>query len=359
MIEFDFTVERDRFRLEVAGNWSPGIHGLFGPSGSGKSTLLHAIAGSTRPRSGRIRIGDHSVFDASRSLFLPPSERRCGLVFQDARLFPHFDVERNLRYGYPKNGRWITFEEVVELFELRSLLAARPRDISGGEVQRVALGRALLAQPKALLLDEPLAGLDAVRKRQILPFLRQLRDRANIPIVYVTHDLRELLHLTEEITLIRDGVITHRGHYRDLVVEGGAIDVLAHSGLVNVHEGTIETPRTVRLGPAVSDGLVLRIPETQSAVGRTVWVNLRAEDLAIAHQKVDGISIQNQFRARVERISAHERRAIVEVRPSDGVKPLVIEVSNEACETLGLAPGREITCLVKSHAITIEDRDAT
>ncbi|HYZ31191.1 MAG TPA: ATP-binding cassette domain-containing protein, partial [Crenalkalicoccus sp.] len=180
------------FALEAGFAAPGGVTALFGPSGSGKSTILAAIAGLLRPQAGRIALAGEALFDAARGLFVPPERRRCSVVFQDARLFPHMSVAGNLRYGLrraPRGAAGPAFEEVVALLGLDALLARRPLGLSGGERQRVALGRALLARPRLLLMDEPLAALDAPRRAEVLPYLARLQEAARLPILYVTHAL--------------------------------------------------------------------------------------------------------------------------------------------------------------------------
>ena len=176
------------FALDVAFQVPPGVTALFGPSGSGKSTIVNAVAGLLRPDSGRIVQSGRILLDTDQRLFLPPHQRRIGCVFQDDRLFPHLTVRQNLSYG-----RWfapasdLSFDRIVNLLNLAPLLNRRPATLSGGERQRVAIGRALLANPQLLLMDEPLAALDETRKAEILPYLEQLRDTTQVPILYVSH----------------------------------------------------------------------------------------------------------------------------------------------------------------------------
>jgi molybdate transport system ATP-binding protein len=193
---------------------SAGVTALFGPSGAGKSTVLAAVAGLLRPEAARIAIGGEVLCDTARGVFLPPEHRRCGVVFQDARLFPHLSVGGNLRYGErraPRGASGPSFAEVVGLLGLEKLLMRRPASLSGGERQRVALGRALLARPRLLLMDEPLASLDAARRGEVLPFLARLRDAAGLPILYVTHALDEVDALADELVLIEAGRVLASG----------------------------------------------------------------------------------------------------------------------------------------------------
>jgi molybdate transport system ATP-binding protein len=199
---------RGDFTLELAFRSEARITALFGPSGSGKSTLLNVIAGLIAPDEARIVIDGRVLADTKAGIAVPVHRRRVGYVFQDARLFPHLTVARNLLYGRwftPRPERYGSFREVVDLLGIRPLLGRRPATLSGGERQRVAIGRALLASPGLLLMDEPLASLDAARKAETLPYLERLRDELSIPMVYVSHSLDEVRRLTHSIVYLEDG----------------------------------------------------------------------------------------------------------------------------------------------------------
>lgn len=208
MIEVQVRYDQGDFALDAAFASDRHVVALFGPSGSGKTTLLNAIAGLIRPQAARIVIGGTVLTDTEARVFLAPHRRRVGYVFQDARLFPHLNVGRNLAYGRwfaPPRERNQTFDEVVALLGIEPLLERRPRNLSGGEKQRVAIGRALLASPRLLLMDEPLASLDEARKRETLPYLERLRDQLAIPIVYVSHSRPEVERLAGRIVEMEGG----------------------------------------------------------------------------------------------------------------------------------------------------------
>lgn len=202
------------FPVAAAFTAGGGVTALFGESGAGKTTLLKMIAGVTRPAKGRIAIRDHVLFDSARGIHLPPEQRRIGYVFQDARLFPHLSVRQNLDYGRRMNGLRpdaATQAHAIELLDIGHLLDRRPAQLSGGEMQRIALGRALLAKPKLLLLDEPLGSLDDERKADILPFLIRLRDDARVPMVYVSHDAEEMRQLATSVVMLKRGKVVAQG----------------------------------------------------------------------------------------------------------------------------------------------------
>lgn len=200
MLDIDIALRRGGFARHVRIAEDARVLALTGPSGAGKTSVLNAIAGLTRPVSGRIAIDGRALFDAAQRIDVPTHRRRVGYVFQDARLFPHRSVRANLLYGrHGTHGGEATFEldAVVELLGIGALLERRPANLSGGEAQRVAIGRALLSQPAILLLDEPLSSLDHARREELIPYLQRVRDQTHLPMVYVSHtedDVRRLAH---------------------------------------------------------------------------------------------------------------------------------------------------------------------
>ena len=208
MLSVDVEKRLGEFALQARFEAPGGATALFGPSGAGKTSIINMVAGLTRPDRGRIVLDGETLFDAAARINVPAWRRRIGVVFQEGRLFPHLSVKHNLDYG-----RWMSghaadaaaFAHVVELLDIGPLLARRPGRLSGGERQRVAIGRALLMRPRLLLLDEPLASLDAARKGEILPYLERLRDEARVPIVYVSHDAREVERVATRVVTMEAG----------------------------------------------------------------------------------------------------------------------------------------------------------
>lgn len=208
MLELDFNFRRDDFCLQVRTKMDAPITGILGASGSGKSTLLAIIAGLLKPQQGCIKLGDCSLFDAANKVWIPPHKRRIGLVFQDGQLLPHLSVRNNLLYGYRNiapQERHFELSEVVKLLEIEPLLERKASALSGGEKQRVALGRAVLYSPSLLLMDEPLSSLDERLKNQILPFFLRIKSECKIPMIYVTHSPREIAFLTDQQLIMSDG----------------------------------------------------------------------------------------------------------------------------------------------------------
>jgi molybdate transport system ATP-binding protein len=213
MLSVEIKKQLGAFTLDAAFESAGGVTALFGPSGAGKTTLIAAVAGLIKPQRGRIVLNGDVLFDADKRIDVKPWKRRIGTVFQEARLFPHLSVRHNLNYG-----RWVSgieadpraFTHVLELLDIGHLLDRRPGKLSGGERQRVAFGRALLMQPRLLLLDEPLASLDAVRKREILPYLERLRDDARVPMIYVSHDADEVKRIATRVVRLDAGRVAEQ-----------------------------------------------------------------------------------------------------------------------------------------------------
>ena len=208
MLNFDLTLRRGDFQLQMTAALSEPVTAIVGDSGAGKSTLLALLAGLLAPTQGRIVLADRVLVDTRRGVFVPPHQRHIGLLFQDGRLFPHLDVRQNLLYGWqrlrPAQRRY-ALDDIVAMLDIGTLLTRKPQQLSGGDRQRVALGRALLYSPQLLLLDEPLSALDSRLKAQILPFLHRVRDETGIPMLYVSHSRAEIEALTPHVLTLADG----------------------------------------------------------------------------------------------------------------------------------------------------------
>jgi molybdate transport system ATP-binding protein len=333
--------------------------GLFGKSGAGKTTLLHLLCGLLKPARGRLSFADEVLFDGEAGLNLPAHRRRVGVVFQEDRLLPHISVRRNLRYAL-KRARVVNphlgFDQVVSELELESLLQRRVHDLSGGEKQRAALGRALLASPRALLLDEPLVSLDAGSKTRILRFLRRLQAQAPMPILYVSHELTEVLQLTSELILMEAGQVIRQGSYLELTEHPEVLRAVGEQHLSNVLRVQSQgiDQRTglmcLQLGDRSEAPILFGSP--LAAEERPTRIAIRPEDIALSQQRLEGTSIRNQLRGRIERITVHERRALVLV--NIGV-PLLVRVSVQTVREMQLEPGREVWCLIKAAAVRYLD----
>jgi molybdate transport system ATP-binding protein len=342
-----------------------GLTALFGASGAGKSTLVHLLAGLLRPDSGHIAVGGEVFFDSVRGIDLPVYRRALGVVFQDARLFPHLSVQGNLVYGLRRAGERaraaegaprIGFDAVVQLLGLQGLLARQPHTLSGGERQRVAIGRALLAQPRLLLMDEPLASLDAPRKAEVLPYVERLRDGFDLPVVYVSHAVDEVLRLASALVLFDAGTAVAAGplaqvleHPQAAVLRGGVDAGALVFGEVGAHESRYG------LTSIVCEGFVLRVPQLDLPPGASVRLRVPAREVALALARPSDLSITNRIEGTVERVAEAAAGPLsphVEVRVRVGPGTvLTAAVTRESAERLALAPGLRCWCLVKSVAL--------
>ena len=354
MISVDLNLACDGFTLEVKFQADGPVLGVFGPSGAGKTTLINLIAGLTRPQRGSITFGNQTLFDSEQHIDVPTHQRRIGVVFQEHRLFPHYSVKGNLLYGAARGGDGLN--RIVELLELGGLLTRRVHHLSGGERQRIALGRALLSNPQLLLLDEPLASLDLRLRRQIIPYLRRVRDDLAVPIVYVSHDLTEILQLTDQLLVLERGRSVGCGRYGEIVHSDAVLSVVHDRGMNNVLAARVAEHKVddgvsvLEIGPMREGGATGRLfaPLCAAAVGSTVSISIRPWDIALATGPVSGVSILNQVQGRVRRCTGHEQRMLVDVEIG---APLIVEISRRSATTLNIQPGVPIVCLIKSHSV--------
>ncbi|HEX3483890.1 MAG TPA: molybdenum ABC transporter ATP-binding protein [Micropepsaceae bacterium] len=333
-----------------------GVTALFGPSGAGKSTVIHALAGLLRPQQGRILVQGETLLDTARGLFVPASARRIGVVFQDTRLFPHLTVRSNLLYGWrrsPARAGAQTIDAIIALLGLESLLPRRPRHLSGGERSRVALARALLMNPRALLLDEPLAALDAPRKAEILPYLERLVRETKIPMLYVSHALDEVARLADRMVVLDAGRV---------VAEGSLFDVTARLDLFTgahrlpgaVLEAVIAGHDTAHdLTELAFDGEILVVPAIGRKPGDKVRIRIDADDVMLALARPEGVSANNVLAATIAAIRDDGANADVQLRLKEG--QLVARITRRSVERLALKPGMNVFALIKS--VTVGGRE--
>ncbi|MBV9655450.1 MAG: molybdenum ABC transporter ATP-binding protein [Acetobacteraceae bacterium] len=333
---------------------TPGTVVLFGPSGCGKSTVVAVLAGLLRPAACRVAVDGDVLADTESGLFVPPEKRRIGVVFQDARLFPHLSVLRNLRYGLRRapGGAFAT-EAVVDLLGIGRLLDRRPHTLSGGERQRVAIGRALLSQPRLLVMDEPLASLDAARKAEILPYLARLKTSFNLPILYVTHAPDEVARLADTLVLIREGRVIASGPLSELAARADS-PLAAQADAAAVLPARVVRHHPERALTALeAGGRVLLVPLLPAPEGERLRVRIPAREIVVALEKPAGISIQNIIPGTVHGVvedrAAHA--ALVEIVLDDG--HLLARVTADAARALALAPGRPVLALIKSVGIEV------
>ncbi|MBS0156086.1 MAG: molybdenum ABC transporter ATP-binding protein [Nitrospira sp.] len=334
-----------------------GITTIFGPSGSGKTTLLRCLAGLERAPNGFMQCGEEVWQDEKICLCLPLYKRPIGYVFQEPRLFPHYDVRANLLYGYkriPVAERRIAIEQVVEILGIGHLLERRIHKLSGGEQQRVAIGRALLTSPKLLLLDEPLASLDIQRKQELLPFIRRLHQSLQIPVMYVSHALTEILQLANSVILLKEGQVVGSGPLNETVT---SLNFRNSCGSHRV--GAVLDTRVAGHQPQYGltrlefNGQFFFVPLQSSAIGQTVRIHILSSDVSVVLGKtITQTSVLNILEGTV--VETRElNSSLVDVILDIGV-PLVATITRKSLVMLGLQPGQRVFAHVKSVALNEE-----
>ena len=329
-----------------------GVTAFYGPSGTGKTSLLRAIAGLSRPDAGEIRFGDETLFDTGTEV--SPNARRFGYVFQEARLFPHLDVRRNLTFGPDLIGQTAPdFDRIVDLLGIAPLLQRKPRALSGGEAQRVAIGRALLSKPRLLLMDEPLSSLDSARRDDILPYLERLKSEG-LPILYVSHQMAEVARLADHILLMDHGQITHAGPV-DAILSDPTLTRqigLRQTGAI-LRARVCDQPGNGLTGIAFSGGR-LWLPTLDADLGAPVRLRILAQDVMISAQEPVGLSAQNVLPMVVTQIYRGTGPAVV-VQMRSGTDHLLSRITLNSADRLGLVPGKKVWAVIKSLAIAPSD----
>ena len=345
--------EERTFDLNVSFKILAGITIIFGPSGAGKTTLLECIAGLMEPDSGTISIGDRVLFDRSNHTNLPPQRRRVGYVFQDFALFPHLSVQKNIEYGLAGNTakeRQERANTILESFHIAHLQSHKPAQISGGERQRVALARALVTDPAVLLLDEPLAGLDAATKSRIVADLRTWNAAHRIPILCVTHSREEVFALGECMVVLKNGKVSAQGTPHQVMRTPRQETVAELAGFENIFDATVTAShedRGTMTCVIYASGVELETPLVHAEIGSSLRIGIRAGDILLATAQPVGLSARNVLPG--ELISLERRDVIVMARVDCGVE-MTVQLTLAARDSLQLTPGRDVWLIVKTHS---------
>ncbi|MEY4697795.1 MAG: molybdenum transporter ATP-binding protein [Pseudomonadota bacterium] len=343
------------FALDVDFAAPPGVTALFGRSGAGKSTVINAVAGLMRPDAGRITLEGRVLFDAAAGIDLPVHRRGLGVVFQEARLFPHLTVRQNLTYAAFVRRRAVRdLDRVVEMLGLGALLARRPGALSGGEKSRVALGRALLAEPALLLMDEPLAALDEARKAEILPYIERLRDETRVPILYVSHALAEVARLATTLVVMEAGRVVRAGPAPDVLADPAAAMSLGLrdagavlTARIAAHEGDGLTRLETAAGP-------IWLPRVAGAPGDVLRVRIAAQDVMLSRARPEGLSALNILPGRVSAVRMGEGPGAL-VQVALGEEHLLARITRRSAEALALEPGVAVHAVVKTVSVAQSD----
>ncbi|PHV11122.1 molybdenum ABC transporter ATP-binding protein [Chitinimonas sp. BJB300] len=330
-----------------------GITVLFGPSGSGKTTLMRCLAGLELEAKGQIQQGDTFWQDSSRGIFLPCWQRGIGMVFQDAQLFPHLNVRGNLAFGYQRTSpaaRKIDLQHTIDLLDLAPLLAHRPPQLSGGERQRVAIARALLTSPSLLLLDEPLAALDQARKQEILPYLAQLQQQLDLPMVYITHAMDEVSRLADYLVLLNEGKVQAQGELSATLSRPDLPSIFDEELSVILETERLSTDTHYKLARLGFRGGELLVPDVPQQ-GTKRRVRILARDVSLACSAHSDISILNRLPATVRSISPASHPAHVLISLDIGGSLLLARITHYSLDKLGIAPGSQVWAQIKSVAL--------
>ena len=348
MINVNVQKQLGNFTLDVRFDAPRGVTAIFGRSGSGKTTLINAIAGLVTPDAGCISLSDRVLFNAKHNV--PPRRRNLGLVFQDARLFPHLTVARNLTFG----GRH-DHDSIIKLLGLGPLLTRKPADLSGGEKQRVALGRALMSNPDMLLLDEPLAALDTPRKAEILPYLEQLRDDLCMPMIYVSHAMSEVARLATYLVVLDAGQVVQAGPLAEVLAHPASVPLLGMRDAGAMIETTV-------VGHDYDDHLThlsfnagqINLPGHVGRMGQSLRVRIPAQDVILARQIPAQISARNILTVKVTAIEDGRGPGVV-VGLIAGQTALLARITKASLRDMQLVVGADIFAIIKATAVAPED----
>jgi molybdate transport system ATP-binding protein len=356
-LDFNLSLPRRDWQLKLEGRFDSGTTGIFGPSGAGKSSLFALLAGLTQPRQGTIRLGNRILVDTAKGHSVPASKRRVGLVFQDKRLFPHLSVEENLRFplrylDHPlkKTEANCRQQKITEVLELNHLLQALPGNLSGGEAQRVAIGRALMSDPELLLMDEPFNALHSGLRKNLFPYLRRLEKEWQITTLVISHDFTDLQQLTQSLYYIEKGRCLGHGSAYDLW--HNIPRIRQESEFLNTFPICRETT-DFALGIAAMKGCQgLGTIKTRSLPETVEYLFLPPEEVALSLKSHTGLSIQNQLPGTIKRL-IHRRESVYAVLDLDEIPgiPLVARITQDAVEDLGLLVGKPLWALFKAQAL--------
>lgn len=345
------------FDLRVAFEAPAGVTALFGRSGAGKTTVINAVAGLLRPQAGRIELSGQVLFDAAQRVNLPVHRRRLGYVFQDGRLFPHLSVRQNLIYGRrfaPRGASGPELGEVTDLLGLTGMLDRRPGALSGGEKQRVAIGRALLSWPRMLLMDEPLAALDAARKEEILPYLERLRDHTRLPILYVSHSVAEVARLATSVVVLEAGQVARAGPAEQVLSDPAMVHQLGLREAGAVLQAEIAGHHADGLTELAISGGRLFLPQMEQPVGSHTRVRILAHDVMLATEPPRNVSALNILRGEIVALREGSGPGVM-VQIRCGTDLLLARITRRSAETLALAAGMPVYAVIKTVSIARTD----
>ena len=343
------------FDLTIDCVLSQKVTAFLGASGSGKTTLLNCISGTLTPDKGQILFGNETLYDSDSRINIAPEKRRIGYVFQEGHLFPHLTVQQNIRYGQSKtvqrNGNNIS--QILDILEISDLLERYPKQLSGGQRQRVAVARAINMQPSILLMDEPLASLDSGLKNRIIPYLYNIKQTFDIPILYVTHAISEVMALADEAYIISDGKITFNGEPHELFTTPSTLPIASITGVENILSLPIANSDKEKGVTALEIGTQRLMipyiePNIENETNSEVPIAIRAEDIIISLEDNLPISARNILKGTIDSV---ENQTLISIRVEQHL--LTVKITPDACKQLQLCKGKQVYCVIKANAVNL------
>ncbi len=351
MLRIDVQKKLPAIELSLELEIFSGFTALHGPSGSGKTTILNLISGLVDPTDGEIVLKETVLYSREKKINLPPQKRHIGYIFQESRLFPHLSVRENLEFGYKRlkaEERQFSFAEIVDVTGVGHLMTRLPGNLSGGEKQRVAIARALLASPEFLLMDEPLAALDLPTRYSLLKFIKEIHVELNVPVLYVTHDVTQVLTFADKVIVLKNGRFSGYGTPFSLLNEMFSGPLVPYEDIPNIFEATLTAhDKEKQITTAKSGQASFILPYLDVPVGEKVVLNIPASEVILATQRPDGLSANNILRGTIREMQALGKRILVAV---DAGLILKAEIVPATVKRLKLEAGKDIYLIIKASA---------
>ena len=351
-LNIDISLNQGSFTLKVKTFIKDRVIGIYGPSGAGKSTLLHLISGLKKPCSGKIIMAGNVLCDINHNIFLAPEKRNIGVVFQDNRLFPHLNVYNNIMFGSKKQLSKDFKEAVIETLNITYLLKRAVTNLSGGEQKRVAIARALLSEPKLLLLDEPFSGIDAKFKQALIPFIERIRRSFDIPMIIISHDLSDILSITESIIILDKGCLVDYGKAKELAFSKKCREIIKPSRIYSTFDARvnlIDKKNGIISFCTITTEQMIKAPYKEGIKRDTlIRARIRPQDIILAKEPTDCLSSQNQIKAKILKIKEYDNEVLIEL---DAGFRILSSITRKAAFNFDIKENKDIWILFKSLAV--------
>ena len=351
-ITFKLEKKLGSFSLNVQGDFSQGLIGIFGKSGSGKTSLLNCLAGFLRPDAGEIKIQEETIFSDQQRINLPIEQRKLGVVLQDPLLFPHRNVQDNICFALAKKPDKKDWARLVDVLNIHALLERSPQNLSGGECQRVALARALVRQPRLLVMDEPVSSLDLEARSQILIYLKKIHQEFKVPLIYVSHSISEMMFLTKEVLLLDQGQSVDQGSPLNILLNQSKSHLVDPIDIENIFDlPVLEFQHSQNLAILDLGGVPLKVTYYSEQVRPSLRIGIRATDMIVATKPLEGISARNIIAVQLDRIVSLGGKVILYTSLAEHT--FLVEITPTALNELALKHGQTIYLLIKARSIVI------